>query len=188
MYDRSYIRQIEKSSKLTSIYKRIINEVPLENGVKIVYIDLNDNTSYKTLHPSSDIFRYSKIIFRYEREYNFWSYTKESFFKGKTIEEKRKEHLDYLTDDLFDLRVELGTSYVKILNENKYIHKYIYELLTKRIAEDLEDMYKNKKCDKVFNIKIKNQIYVCMAEHDFSLYYKKIKVFKLKNNEPIYLK
>lgn len=168
-----YLRAKERHLKkrewyMKNVYDRVINEIPIQNGEKVVLHKISENNI-------------DKVVYTEYREYGSWGYT-----RNKLNLRNREERLFYLTDSILELRYELGLLHYNNRNEDKYFHQYIWPLLEKQILNKLQEQFKRKKCEKSFILKVGKVNYIVTCEDPYSLSYKKFKLTEA-NTEPINL-
>jgi hypothetical protein len=157
-----YLKLKERSLKKrewysTNIINRIIDNIPTQNGEKVV-LYYNKEQLYKT-------------VFTKYNDYNSWGHSTSPFNMNN-----RTDKLFYLTDSLIDLRFELGELMFKYNNYNKNLHIYFWDKIERTILEKLNKQFKGKVCKKTFLLKVGEIEYLITCEDPYNVLYKRFKI------------
>jgi hypothetical protein len=167
-----YLRALERHSirqkKLSDVIDRIISETPeFEKCRRKVFFTLDGKVHERDFH--------------YWSQYDSWgSSTKLVEFRTEKTVDNRNEKLEFILSN--DKQFELGELYQSIQGDSKFLHLFIWDILSEMVEDKLRVNFKGKSSPEILTIDISGYNYyvVCDKNHMYDRFYKK---FELKNRE-----
>jgi len=168
LYLDSYSRTARKWEVLSSIIKRIADELPdakiyRSQETRVVYLQ-KDNEIVKR-------------VFSYQVDTGGWS-----FGPHEDLNLSTSENRDYKLELILSSpkNFELGHLFEKYVRENLHLHRIPWEALSEKVETLLREKFRDKKAPEYFTIDICKKKYIvhCENQHRYNKFYKK---FCLKN-------